>query len=74
MARAPRFPRAQYVVRAEWDDASHPHERNRASYFAENYVPLREAGVLTLVEEDGEVTPGVRVRGRAGAPGITRCC
>ncbi len=63
----PRFPRAQYVVRAgEWDDASHPHERNRASYLAENYGPLREAGVLTLVEEDGEVTPGVRVRRTGG--------
>ena len=32
----------------------------------ENYVPLREAGVLTLVEEDGEVTPGVRVRRTGG--------
>ena len=45
---------------------SHPHERNRASYFAENYVPLRDAGVLTLVDEDGEVAPGVRVRRTGG--------
>ena len=31
----PRFPRAQYVVRrGEWEDATHPHERNRASYLA----------------------------------------
>jgi glyoxylase-like metal-dependent hydrolase (beta-lactamase superfamily II) len=63
----PRFPRAQYIARAgEWDDASRPHERNRASYFAENYVPLRDAGVLTLVDEDGEVTPGVRLRRTGG--------
>ena len=28
-----RFPRAQYIVRrGEWEDATHPHERNRASY------------------------------------------
>src|SRR5260221_8789206 len=41
----PRFPGARYLVnQGEWDDANHPHERNRASYFAENYVPLREAG------------------------------
>src|SRR5688500_8204487 len=27
----PRFPKAEYVIRAaEWDDATHPHERNRA--------------------------------------------
>jgi len=58
----PHFRRAQYIARTgEWDDATHPHERNRASYFAENFVPLREAGVLTLVPGDGEIVPGVRV-------------
>jgi glyoxylase-like metal-dependent hydrolase (beta-lactamase superfamily II) len=63
----PRFPRARYVVRrGEWEDAVHPHERNRASYFAENYVPLRDAGVLTLVDDDVEVMPGVRVRRTGG--------
>ena len=63
----PRFPHARYSVRrGEWDDALHPHERNRASYFAENYVPLADAGVLDLVDEDGEVAPGVRVRRTGG--------
>ena len=63
----PRFPRARYVVRrGEWDDARHPHERNRASYFAENYVPLHDAGVLDLVDEDREIVPGVRVRRTGG--------
>jgi glyoxylase-like metal-dependent hydrolase (beta-lactamase superfamily II) len=63
----PRFPRARYVARrGEWDDATHPHERNRASYFAENYVPLDEAGVLELVDDDVEVMPGVRVRRTGG--------
>jgi glyoxylase-like metal-dependent hydrolase (beta-lactamase superfamily II) len=58
----PAFPRATYVVRTgEWDDATHPHERNRASYLAENFVPLAEAGCLRLMEGDGEVMPGVRV-------------
>ncbi len=58
----PRFPRARYLVRAgEWDDATHPHERNRASYLPENFVPLNEAGVLDLFPDDGPVAPGVRV-------------
>jgi glyoxylase-like metal-dependent hydrolase (beta-lactamase superfamily II) len=58
----PRFPNARYIVRsAEWEDATHPHERNRASYLAENFVPLRGAGVLDLVPGDGEIVPGVRV-------------
>jgi glyoxylase-like metal-dependent hydrolase (beta-lactamase superfamily II) len=63
----PRFPRAQYVVRrGEWDDATHPHERNRASYVADNYVPLAEAGVLQLVDDDQTIMPGVKVRRTGG--------
>ena len=66
-AIVPKVPRARYVVRAqEWEDATHPHERNRASYLPENYVPLRDAGVLTLVDEDGEILPGIRVRRSGG--------
>jgi glyoxylase-like metal-dependent hydrolase (beta-lactamase superfamily II) len=57
-----RFPRARYVVRTgEWEDATHPHERNRASYLQENFVPLRDAGVLDLVPGDEVIMPGVRV-------------
>ncbi len=63
----PRFPRAQYVVRrGEWEDATHPHERNRASYFLDNYAPLADAGVLQLVDEDQTIMPGVRVRRTGG--------
>jgi glyoxylase-like metal-dependent hydrolase (beta-lactamase superfamily II) len=58
----PRFPNARYVARtAEWEDATHPHERNRASYLPENFVPLAAAGVLDLVGGDETVMPGVRV-------------
>jgi glyoxylase-like metal-dependent hydrolase (beta-lactamase superfamily II) len=58
----PAFPRARYIVqRGEWDDATHPHERNRASYRADDFVPLAEAGQLDLVEGEAEVAPGVRV-------------
>jgi glyoxylase-like metal-dependent hydrolase (beta-lactamase superfamily II) len=61
-AIVPVFPRARYVARtAEYEDATHPNERNRASYLAENYVPLREAGVLDLVADDALIMPGVRV-------------
>ena len=63
----PRFPNARYVInRGEWEDATHPHERNRASYFDENYVPLLEAGVVDFIEGDVEVMPGVRVRRTGG--------
>ena len=33
---------------------THPHARNRASYLPDNYVPLAEAGVLQLVDEDAD--------------------
>jgi glyoxylase-like metal-dependent hydrolase (beta-lactamase superfamily II) len=58
----PSFPRARYVARtAEWEDATHPHERNRASYLQENFVPLMTAGVVDLVPDDRLIIPGVRV-------------
>ena len=58
----PRFSRARYIARtAEWNDATHPHERNRASYLQENFAPLMAAGVLDLRPEDGPIIPGVRV-------------
>jgi glyoxylase-like metal-dependent hydrolase (beta-lactamase superfamily II) len=63
----PRFPKARYIAhRAEWEDATHPHERNRASYLQENFVPLRDAGVLTLVDDGAEIVPGVRYRRSGG--------
>jgi methylmalonyl-CoA epimerase len=63
----PTFPRAQYIVRrGEWEDATHTHERNRASYLADNFLPLAEAGVLQLVDDDATIMPGVKVRRTGG--------
>lgn len=63
----PRFPKAKYIAhRAEWHDAIHPHERNRASYLQENFVPLMDAGVLSLVDDAAEIIPGVRYRRSGG--------
>jgi methylmalonyl-CoA epimerase len=66
-ALVPRFPNAKYIAhRGEWDDATHPHERNRASYLQENFVPLKDAGVLTLVDDGAEIIPGVKYRRSGG--------
>ncbi len=63
----PRFPRARYVVRrGEWEDAAHPHDRNRGSYLPDNYRPLADAGVLELVDDDQTIMPGVRVQRTGG--------
>jgi glyoxylase-like metal-dependent hydrolase (beta-lactamase superfamily II) len=66
----PRFRRAQYVIRgAEWEDATHPHERNRASYLQDDFVPLKTAGVVAFFEGDETIRPGVRVVRTGGHTG-----
>ncbi len=66
----PVFKRAKDVVqKLEWEDATHPHERNRASYLGENIGPLGEAGLLQIVDGETELAPGVRV---VPTPGHTR--
>jgi glyoxylase-like metal-dependent hydrolase (beta-lactamase superfamily II) len=58
----PTFPRARYLVQlGEWEDATHAHERSRASYREENFVPLAESRQLETVQGEVEVVPGVRV-------------
>jgi len=66
-ATRPAFPRARYQVsHGEWEDATHPHERNRASYMAENFVPLADAGVVDFLRGDEVAMPGVRVKRTGG--------
>ena len=66
----PRFPRATYFIRrAEWNDATHPHERNRASYLQDDFVPLDKAGVIGFYDADQEIQPGVRVVRTGGHTG-----
>ena len=58
----PRFRNARYLIRRdEWHDATHTHDRNRASYMPENFLPLAEAGVVDFIEGDGEVLPGISI-------------
>ncbi|HWE43550.1 MAG TPA: MBL fold metallo-hydrolase [Gemmatimonadaceae bacterium] len=58
----PAFPKARYLVqRGEFDYATHTNERTAASYFAPNFVPLRDAGVLDLIEGEREIVEGIRV-------------
>jgi len=58
----PTFPRARYYVQTqEYEDATHPNERTRNTYFADNFVPLAQAGVLTLLDGEAQITPSVRV-------------
>ena len=66
----PRFAKAEYFVRAaDWEDATHPHERNRASYLQDDFAPLEPAGVLQFYDTDGEIKPGVHAVRTGGHTG-----
>jgi methylmalonyl-CoA epimerase len=66
----PRFPNARCIIRAaEWEDATHPHERNRASYLQDDFVPLKDAGMVAFFEGDETIRPGVRVVRTGGHTG-----
>ncbi len=57
----PTFPKAQYwVQKGNLETASHPNLRERASYYAANYQPLLDSGVLKVVEGPQEnFIPGI---------------
>src|SRR5437870_3639480 len=56
----PAFPNARYFVsRSEYEHAEAPTARDRASYFADNWRPLRESGQLELKEAQYEVVAGL---------------
>lgn len=56
----PFFPKARYLVqKQEIYEATHVHERNKGSYFAENVLPLLEAGLFEQLEGPAEILPGL---------------
>ena len=58
----PLFTKARYLVqKQELYDATHPHERNRASYLPENVEPVLEARLFDEVEGEAEVLPGLKL-------------
>ena len=58
----PTFENATYYVqKGNLDWARNPTEKDRASYLAENWEPLIEAGVLEIIEGQGEFLPGIEL-------------
>ncbi len=58
----PAFPNALYYMqKKQYQWANSPSERDRASYFSENYVPLNECGAVKFLDGDEEIFPGVSV-------------
>jgi glyoxylase-like metal-dependent hydrolase (beta-lactamase superfamily II) len=58
----PTFPRARYIVQKnELDHAFHPTERDKASYFPENFQPMIDSQQWDLVDGAAHIMPGISV-------------
>ncbi|MDK9699726.1 MAG: MBL fold metallo-hydrolase [bacterium] len=58
----PTLPNATlHVQRTNWEHAIDPNEKDRASYLPENFLPIKEAGLLHLVDGETEILPGIFV-------------
>ena len=56
----PAFTNAQYhVSESNWKLGVAPNPRDRASYLNENYLPLKDAGVLNLIADNSEILSGI---------------
>ena len=56
----PAFPNAQYhISKSNWDTGLTPNPRDRASYLKDNYLPLKDAGVLNLIADNSEILSGI---------------
>ena len=58
----PVFPNARYIVhKDEFEHAKNPTERDRASYFPDNYIPIEASGQWQFGGDEVDVAPGVQL-------------
>ncbi|MBI2866755.1 MAG: MBL fold metallo-hydrolase [Chloroflexi bacterium] len=61
------FPKARYIAQAaDWEEATHANERNRAAYMPEDFEPLMDRRRLELVSGDERLAPGVYLKRTGG--------
>lgn len=59
-ALKPAFPNARYYVqKSHWQQALNPTEKDRGSFMPDDYLPLKEHGVLELVDGEFEIFPNI---------------
>ncbi len=46
----------------QWEWATNPNNREKASFLKENILPIKEQGTLNLIEKDSEIYPGIMLR------------
>lgn len=59
----PTFPKATYhVSKSQWELATNPNRREKASFLPENFKPLQEHNCLNLIEEEGKLIPEIEIK------------
>ena len=59
----PTFPKAKYLVqRVSWQEANHPNERFKNSFYENDFQPLEDKGLVEFVDGDFEVIDGLTVK------------
>jgi len=59
----PTFKNAIYWTSGkQWNWATNPNHREKASFLKENILPIKEKGTLKLVEDNCELYPGISIR------------
>jgi glyoxylase-like metal-dependent hydrolase (beta-lactamase superfamily II) len=57
------FPNAaHWISQAQWDWATRPNRREKASFLHENMIPVQESGKLNLFDGAFELLPGFEIR------------
>ena len=51
-----------WVSKTQWENAIDPNEREKASFFDENLLPMQQSGQLAFIEQEGEIFPDFHVR------------
>lgn len=58
----PTFPMARYIIqKGEWEDATNPNERTRASYRQDDFLPIQESGQIELIDGEKEIEQGINI-------------
>ena len=59
----PAFPKAKYLIQKScWEEAINPNERYEDAFYADDFEPLEEKGMVTFLDGDDEIIPGVTVK------------
>lgn len=59
----PTFPNAKYhVSKEQWENALAPNRREADAYFVDDFIPIKESGLLNIIDTETTHIPGVQLK------------